>query len=112
MTATIRQFAMPMTVWLPGRVIERKRDGTALRREPSEPAPLLLTEDEAVRMLRMDELAERGETSAYQTLYQWRKDGLLHVCMVGRQVRYPLDEMLSFIRAKTDGSARRDPCRN
>jgi hypothetical protein len=111
MSGTLRQFAMPMTVWLPGRVIKRDDDGSAVQREPSEPAPSLLTEDETVRLLRMDELAERSEASAYQTLYAWRRENLLRVCMVAKQVRYPLDEVLNFIRTKTDGAGRCDPCR-
>ncbi len=59
-----------LTPMLPARF--EQRDGRMVEVEPSRPAPMLLTADEAIRLLRLDDLAN-GEC----WLYQRRKEGLL-----------------------------------
>ena len=60
------------------------------------PAPALLTADEAISLLRLD------NADPLRTLKFYRDEGLLSGIKVGRKLRYPLDELMRFIRSKTE----------
>ena len=63
--------------------------------DPSTPCPELLTEEEAIRYLRLDETAVADPS---RSLRYYRKAGLLKGTQVGRKVRYrrvELDELLN-----------------
>lgn len=60
------------------------------------PAPAVLTAKEAAAFLRLD-----GD-SALRTLKYYRDTGLLIGVRIGRSVRYPLSELLNFLKRKTE----------
>ena len=69
---------------------------------PAEPAPFLLTQEDAVRLLRLD-----GKTSApYQTLKRYRDKGWLRVVQVGNQILYPLAEIVRFVERAMEENPR------
>lgn len=88
--------------WIPGKVVERDDQGRVTSRQPSQPAPTLLTEDEAIRMLRLDEDAPIKDDgrSAYRKLHNLKK--ILRPCKIGQSLRYPLDQVLKCIEQMTD----------
>ena len=88
-----------LTPMLPARF--EQRDGRMVEVEPSRPAPMLLTADEAIRFLRLDDLAN-GE----DWLYQRRKEGLLAGVQVGRSIRYYLPELLQLIERLAEKKTR------
>ena len=88
---------------LPGRCI-RDDKGNVVEVEPPQPCPELLTEEEAVRFLRLD--GEKGPSDPYQTLWRYRREGLLRAVKIGRQLRYPREELMRFIRRLTEGCGR------
>jgi hypothetical protein len=67
------------------------------------PCPELLTQDEAVRYLRLDLIATNnpGETLAY-----YRRRGLLRATQVGKCVRYRRVEIERFLERITDENPR------
>jgi hypothetical protein len=62
--------------------------------KPAEPAPYVLTEAEAVRLLRLD-----GVKDAYQALKRYRAKGWLKGVQLGNHVRYALPDVVEFIEA-------------
>ena len=58
------------------------------------PAPAVLTADETVSLLRLD------NANPLRTLKFYRDEGLLVGVRIGRKVRYPLDEVMRFIAEK------------
>jgi hypothetical protein len=73
--------------WLPGR------DGG-----PAEPCPELLTEEQAIRYLRLDQSGR----DASQTLEYWRnKKHLLRGTRVSKEIRYRRVELERFLEKLT-----------
>ena len=60
------------------------------------PAPLVLTADEVIFLLRLD------GNSPERTLKFYRDEGLLKGIRIGRRVRYPLSEVLRFLAQKME----------
>jgi hypothetical protein len=58
------------------------------------PAPALLTADETVSLLRLD------NGNPLRTLKFYRDEGLLVGIRVGKKVRYPLTEIMMFLAQK------------
>ena len=58
------------------------------------PAPAVLTADELVSLLRLD------NANPLRTLKFYRDEGLLVGIRIGRKVRYPLDEVMRFLAQK------------
>jgi len=62
------------------------------------PAPDLLTEEEAIRFLRLDDVnIKHPET----TLEYYRSEGLLKATRVGKKLRYLKSELLNFLELQT-----------
>lgn len=62
------------------------------------PVPDLLTEQEAIRFLRLDE----GETKHPETtLEYYRNEGRLRATKVGKRLRYLKSELLNFLDFQT-----------
>jgi hypothetical protein len=64
----------------------------------SVPVPEVLTEQEVVRMLRLD---EEGQDSSH-TLAYYRDKGLLRPTRIGKRLRYWRREILRFLERKTE----------
>ena len=60
----------------------------------STPCPELLTEDEAVRYLRLDVGGPKNPTG---TLKYYRDQGVLRAVRIGRNLRYPRKELDSMV---------------
>ena len=58
------------------------------------PAPALLTADETISLLRLE------CASPERTLKYYRDEGLLVGIRVGKKVRYPLSEVMVFLKRK------------
>ena len=67
------------------------------------PVPDLLTEDEAIKFLRLD---ENGPKNARNTLKYYRDEGLLHAVRVGKRYRYQRKELLEFLDRATERTNR------
>ena len=76
-------------------------DGTTRELEPPRPCPDLLTAEEAVRILRLEELKDPIEV-----LYQYRKRGLLRGTQVGRHIRYMRTELVRCLELLTEEKPR------
>lgn len=63
------------------------------------PVPDLLTEEEAIRYLRLD---IDGPANPAQTLKHYRNKGLLHPTRIGKKNRYSKKELLRFIDEMTE----------
>ena len=61
--------------------------------------PDLLTEEEAIRFLRLD---IEGPTNPQKTLRYYREQGLLKATRVGKRLRYQRKELLSFLDRLTE----------
>lgn len=62
------------------------------------PVPELLTEDETIKFLRLDD----GETKKPTlTLQYYRSEGLLRATKVGKRLRYLKSELLKFLNELT-----------
>lgn len=79
-----------VTHWLPGRF----EDGT---RQPAQPCPELLTSEEAVRFLRLD---ETGVKNPSETLRYYREQGQIQAVRMGRCVMYRKAELIRFIESE------------
>jgi hypothetical protein len=77
------------TVWLPGN--------------PPSPCPELLTEDEAIRYLRLDTVAIKDPSA---TLRNYRKRRLLHGTQVSKRVFYRRSELDAFLTRLTEENPR------
>jgi len=62
-------------------------------------SPDLLTEEEAIRLLRLD---VDGPTNPQKTLRYYREQGLLKATRVGKRLRYQRKELLSFLDRLTE----------
>jgi len=94
---------IPIAVHIPGRILERRPDGS-VRREPAEPAGLMLTEDQAARVLQFD-LTNHGDKAVYYALYRLRKKGWLRAARRGRGqgLHYPTEEVVRCSRLMVEG---------
>lgn len=63
------------------------------------PAPVLLTESELIQFLRLDLIDVKFPG---QTIRRYRDAGLLRACQVSKQILYPLEEVLAFIKRQTE----------
>lgn len=95
-------------VYLPGR-IRYDDKGQPLRdprghvlREPPEPAPALLDEEQATRLLCLD---DGGPKDVQKSLIAYRNQMKLRAARIGKWTRYPLQELLRFIEMSTEGSS-------
>ena len=91
---------MNFTPILPGRY-EVDEGGCLVEMDPPRPCPELLTAEEAVRFLRLDDL-----TAPTEVLYQYRKKGLLRGTQVGRNIRYLRSELMRCLERLTDEKPR------
>jgi hypothetical protein len=71
--------------------------------EPPVPCPELLTEEEAIRYLRLDSIVVANPRA---TLARYRRMGLLKGTQVGKCVRYRRAELERFLQAVTDKNPR------
>ncbi len=62
------------------------------------PVPDLLTEQEAVKFLRLD---DGGTKDPGKTLAYYRSESLLRGTQVGRKVRYLKSELMKFLNLQT-----------
>lgn len=62
------------------------------------PVPDLLTEEEAIKFLRLD---DGGTKHPATTLEYYRSEGLLKGTRVGRRLRYLKSELLNFLDTQT-----------
>lgn len=77
-----------VTHWLPGALTEQGY------RLPATPCPDLLTADEAVRYLRLD---ETGVSNPKRTLDRYREAGLVEGRRIGRCVVYRREDLDKFV---------------
>ena len=71
--------------------------------DPPKPCPELLTEEEAIRYLRLDEI---GVGDPGGTLTYYRKKGLLRATQVGKCIRYRRIELERFLEKITEVNPR------
>ena len=71
--------------------------------KPSVPCPELLTEEEAIRYLRLDEINIEEPAN---TLRYYRKKGLLRATQVGKCIRYRRVELDQLLEKLTDVNPR------
>jgi len=71
--------------------------------DPWQPCPELLTEDEAVRYLRLDQIDTDDPAGA---LRYYRKRGLLRATQVGKCIRYRRVELDRLLERLTDTNPR------
>ena len=64
-----------------------------------QPCPDLLTEEEAIRLLRLD---IDGPRHPQKTLRYYREQGLLKATRIGKRLRYQRKELLSFLDRLTE----------
>ncbi len=63
------------------------------------PVPDVMTEEEAIRFLRLDE----GKTkNPKMTLQYYRSEGLLKATRIGKRLRYLKSELLNFLDELTE----------
>ena len=63
------------------------------------PVPMLLTESEAITLLRLD---IDGPKNPSQTLQYYRQEGLLRATKVGKRLRYTKTELLLLLERLTE----------
>lgn len=80
----------------------RPDDWDAIRATSCEAFGDVLTADEAVRFLRLD--GDRGPRDPYQVLYRYRRQCLLKGVQIGREIMYTREELMAFLRRKTEGN--------
>ena len=83
------------------RQVTRDENGNVVEVVAAEPCPELLTADEAVRLLRLDDLKDPMDV-----LYQYRRKGLLRGTQVGRHIRYLRTELIAFLETLTEQKPR------
>lgn len=84
-------------------VYRRESDGTLTEVAPAMPCPELLTEDEAVRYLRLDLV---DIENPHETLRRYRKQGLVRGTQVGKCIRYRRAELEHFLSRVTESNPR------
>jgi hypothetical protein len=70
---------------------------------PGDPCPDLLTEDEAIRYLRLDTI---GIKNPAETLQRYRSMGKLRGTQISKSVFYQVKELDDFIAKLTDENPR------
>jgi hypothetical protein len=70
---------------------------------PPQPCPDVLTEAEAIKYLRLDEIEIEN---AADTLRYYRKKGLLHATQIGKCIRYRRVELERFLDKLTEVNPR------
>ena len=84
-------------------VYQKAEDGRWVEIVPASPCPELLTEEEAIRYLRLDLVdVEHPE----DTLRRYRKIGMVRGTQVGKCVRYLRRELDRFLDRVTDHNPR------
>ena len=71
---------------------------------PPEPCPELLTEEEAIRYLRLDTI--KGLKNPGETLERYRAQGVLRGTQVSRKIFYRRAELDRFLERQTDQNPR------
>jgi len=71
--------------------------------DPPQPCPEFLTQEEAIRYLRLDEVSTEDPAG---TLRYYRKKGLLRATQVGRSLRYRRVELERFLEKITETNPR------
>lgn len=84
-------------------VYRREADGRLVEVVPATPCPELLTEEEAIRYLRLDII---DVESPEETLRRYRKQGLVRGTQVGKCVRYRRQELERFLERITESNPR------
>lgn len=84
-------------------VYRREPDGRLVEIAPATPCPDLLTEEEAIRYLRLDII---DVESPADTLRRYRKQGLVRGTQVGKCVRYRRTELERFLDRITENNPR------
>lgn len=87
---------------LPGR-FQRDREGQVVAVEPDRPCPELLTAEEAIRYLRLD---ETKVADVERTLRYYREKWALRATQVGRRLRYRRIELDRLLDRLTDENPR------
>ncbi len=85
---------------LPG-ITRHDSDGNVLEVVPPSPCPELLTAEEAVRFLRLEDLKD-----PLDVLYQYRRKGVLRGTQVGRHIRYLRSEIVACLEKLTEEKPR------
>jgi hypothetical protein len=94
---------LPFTFGILPPVYRRQADGKLIEVLPAMPCPDLLTEEEAIRYLRLDIIdVENPE----DTLRRYRKQGLVRGTQVGKCVRYRRSELEAFLARITENNPR------
>jgi len=78
-------------------------DGNVIERYLAEPCPELLTEEEAIRYLRLD-LIDINDPA--DTLRYYRRQGLLRAIQVGKAVRYRRIDLERFLEQQSETNPR------
>ena len=63
------------------------------------PAPLLLTEDEAIELLRLDQCGIKNPSA---TLARYRAGGTLRAVQISKRLLYPVGEIENFIERQME----------
>jgi hypothetical protein len=69
-----------------------------------QPAPIILTEQELITLLRLD---TEGPQTPSLTLQYYRDKGLLRGIRVGKRIRYYLYDVLRFLELQVDWTNRK-----
>ena len=85
---------------LPGHV-RCDAQGNVVDTVPPQPCPELLTEEEAIRFLRLDTIPD---VDARKSLERYRQSGKLRSTRIGRRLMYHIDELRRFIASQTEGA--------
>lgn len=101
-TAAPMTAAHPTPAILPA-VTRYDAHGNIIEFIPAQPCPEVLTEDEAVRYLRLDLIDVKDPAN---TLRYYRKAGLLRATQLGKAVRYRRIELDRFLDRQTEDNLR------
>ncbi|MCA9280911.1 MAG: helix-turn-helix domain-containing protein [Phycisphaeraceae bacterium] len=82
---------------------QRDASGKLVEVSPATPCPELLTEQEAIRYLRLDAI---DIDNPEETLRRYRKSGLIRGTQVGKCVRYRRKELEAFLDRVTERNPR------
>ena len=67
------------------------------------PCPALLTEEEAITFLRIDQMQVKNPSA---TLRRYRDGGLLKAIQISRELLYPLSSLINFIERQIEEAPR------
>ena len=80
---------------LSGRYERDEESGTLREIEPPRPCPEILTEEETIRYLRLDETDTKNPG---ESLARYRTMGRLRAVQLGRQLRYRRTDLDEFVK--------------